>query len=312
MLSNGQFQLLATSILASAAMAVIVAATATERYSDPYNSAVRLVAINSNLQLILDTSQVLSIIGFLSTVILDTTTTSSISITTPTWSSSSTSAEIAIPTWRFPALSVEIATLITRSSDASTPSLAITLVTFDASSTILDSSIPITIPTKTYSATNIWIATLVTSSSVASISSSKPTTGFPAATSQHDHDLSAGTIAGIAIAAISFLAALAFCFLRIRRKQRQWGRKTTMAAAGHRQSLEEAEEYIGKPELDAQETINHAGTVGNEERSAPCSPVSGPPPVPLHSRPNIPDVSANNRSVVELSADHAAYFHPEL
>lgn len=88
---------------------------------------------------------------------------------------------------------------------------------------------------------------------------------------------------------MSFLVAFALLWMGTRRKQRQCGKMTT-AAAGHPQSLEEAAQYTGKPELDAQDTMRDAAIAETEETSAP--PVSGPPPMPLHSRPNIPDLSA--------------------
>lgn len=73
---------------------------------------------------------------------------------------------------------------------------------------------------------------------------------------------------------MSFLVALALLWLAIRRKRRQWGRKTT-AAAGPPQSLEEAEQYTGKPELDSQDTaMRDAGIAEKEETSTPYSPAS--------------------------------------
>lgn len=55
------------------------------------------------------------------------------------------------------------------------------------------------------------------------------------------------------------------------------------ATAGPPQSLEEAEQFTGKPELDAQDiAIENAGIAEKEETCAPHSPVSRAPPVPLH------------------------------
>lgn len=163
--------------------------------------------------------------------------------------------------------------------------------------------------------TSIPIVTPIASSPAASTPIASPTKTSSATTSHHDYVLSPGAIAGIAIGTVlAFIVALALLWLAIRRKQRQWSRKTIGGGAtAPPRNLEEAEEYTVKLELDSQDTaMKDAGIAAMEGINAPHSPVAEAPPMLLHSKPDIPHLLTSIRNVPELSTDQAAYFYLEL